>query len=306
MTTQITHYSIVPKNGKIVPGLFNSMQEAFREVKRVGFELKDVEYRSIIENVKIKKAKVKVDKINKFFNTNDNIDFSDIDLPIELLKNLNRVSVSHINTWRNKKLNENLLDGFDISDVTCDLEKKIQFGGAISRSLDSSLGHLYEKLIEQISIYYNELTIKKLKTINNTTKAKRKSGYKVDLLFHRNGNVFIIELKLHCELDNKKAKAEKKSLEIIKEVYKNEINIDENNIHTFLGVVGNKDGKSPNDFKMGLLREAFDRNEILVAKELFNFVSGSDKFYDEFIKFKTKHISPILNESIATIEKQYI
>ena len=57
---------------------------------------------------------------------------------------------------------------------------------------------------------------------------------------------------------------------------------------------------------MGLLREAFDRNEILVAKELFNFVSGSDKFYDEFIKFKTKHISPILNESIATIEKQYI
>jgi hypothetical protein len=63
MTTQITHYSIVPKNGKIIPGLFNSMQEAFREVKRLGFELKDVEYKSIIENVKIKKEKVKVKKI---------------------------------------------------------------------------------------------------------------------------------------------------------------------------------------------------------------------------------------------------
>lgn len=62
MTTQITHYSIVPKNGKIVPGLFNSMQEAFREVKRLGFELKDVEYKSIIENIKIKKEKVKVKK----------------------------------------------------------------------------------------------------------------------------------------------------------------------------------------------------------------------------------------------------
>ena len=59
MTTQITHYSIVPKNGKIVPGLFNSMQEAFREVKRLGFELKDVEYRSIIENVKIKNQEVR-------------------------------------------------------------------------------------------------------------------------------------------------------------------------------------------------------------------------------------------------------
>jgi hypothetical protein len=62
MTSQITHYSIVPKNGKIVPGLFNSMQEAFREVKRLGFELKDVEYRSVIENVKIKKQKMKLNK----------------------------------------------------------------------------------------------------------------------------------------------------------------------------------------------------------------------------------------------------
>jgi|LakMenEpi03Aug12_release.lakeMendotaPanAssembly.Ray.scaffolds.fasta_scaffold281105_2 hypothetical protein len=65
MTTQITHYSIHPKNGKIVPGLFNSMQEAFREVKRLGFGLKDVEYKPVIENIKIKKEKVKSTKINK-------------------------------------------------------------------------------------------------------------------------------------------------------------------------------------------------------------------------------------------------
>jgi hypothetical protein len=65
MTTQITHYSIHPKNGKIVPGLFNSMQEAFREVKRLGFGVQDVEYRSVIENIKIKKEKVKSTKINK-------------------------------------------------------------------------------------------------------------------------------------------------------------------------------------------------------------------------------------------------
>jgi hypothetical protein len=65
MTTQITHYSIHPKNGKIVPGLFNSMQEAFREVKRLGFGVQDVEYRSVIEHIKIKKEKVKKEKVKK-------------------------------------------------------------------------------------------------------------------------------------------------------------------------------------------------------------------------------------------------
>jgi hypothetical protein len=306
MTTQITQFSILPKNGKIVPGLFNSMQEAVREVKRLGFGISDVEYRSVVENVKIKKTKVKTDKMYKFFNINDNIDFGDINLPIELLKSLNRIADTHINNWRNKKIKENLLDGFDISDVTCDLEKESVVGGALMRSMDSSLGSLYEKLIEQISIYYNELTIRKLKTINNSTNAKKKSGYKVDLLFHRNGNVFIIELKLHCELDNKKAKAEKQSLQILKQVYTSEISISGDNVHTFLGVIGNKDGKNPSDFKMGRLHEAFDRSELLVAEELFNFVSGNDTFYNEWKKFKTNHISKKLNEAIATIKKQYI
>ena len=65
MTTQITHYSILPKNGKIVPGFFNSMQEVVREVKRLGFGTNEIEIRSIVENVKIKKEKVKSTKINK-------------------------------------------------------------------------------------------------------------------------------------------------------------------------------------------------------------------------------------------------
>lgn len=248
----------------------------------------------------------KMTKTEKFLNINDtDVDFGNINLPIELLKNLNKITNIHINNWCNRKLKQNLLDGFDVSDITRNIKKKTIIGSAIGRSLDSSLGFLYEKLIEEISIYYNELTIKKLKTINNTTKAKRKSGYKVDLLFHRNGNVFIIELKLHCELDNKKAKVERKSLEILKKVYKNEINISDSNIHILLGVVGNKDGKNPSDFKMGRVDEAFDRNELLVAEELFNFVSGSDTFYDEFKKFITNHISEKLNEAIETIENQY-
>ncbi len=223
----------------------------------------------------------------------------------ELYSKLETIVETHIRNWTKNKLKDDLLQGFDISFVTNGFPKESQFYGAINRSLDSSLGCLYEKLIEQISIYYNEFTTKKLKTINKSTKAKRKSGYKVDLLFHRNGNVFIFELKLHCKLDNKKAKAEKKSLKIIKEAYKNEINIDENNIHPFLGVIGNKDGEFPNDFKMGRLKEAFDRTEILVEKELFDFVSGVDGFFTEFKEFKSKFIDPKIYESIEVIKKHY-
>jgi hypothetical protein len=248
----------------------------------------------------------KMTKTEKFLDINDDIDFGDINLPIELLKNLNKITNNHINTWCNKKLKDNLLDGFDISDITSGIKKSTSVGSALGRSRDSSLGFLYEKLIQQISIYYNELTVTSLKTINNTTKAKKKSGYKVDLLFHRNGNVFIFELKLHCKLDNKKAKVERKSLEILKEVYKNETNISDNNIHILLGVIGNKDGKTPNDFKMDRVNEAFDRSEVLVAAELFNFVSGSDTFYNEFRKFILNYINPTLNRAIETIENQYL
>jgi hypothetical protein len=73
MTTQITHYSIHPKNGKIVPGLFNSMQEAFREVKRLGFDVTDVDYRSIVKNVKLPKSKVRMDVLKGMFNINEDI-----------------------------------------------------------------------------------------------------------------------------------------------------------------------------------------------------------------------------------------
>lgn len=223
----------------------------------------------------------------------------------ELYSDMKNIVNSHIEKWLKTKLKNNLLDGFDVSFVTNGYDRKFQVHSAIGRSLDSSLGSLYEKLLECISLHFNELTLKKLKTINYTTKAKKKTFYKTDLLFKRNGKVFIIEIKLHCELDNKKAGSEKKSLETLKKVYSEEAKLSPNDIKTFIGVIGNKDGNKPTDFKMGRLIEAFKRNEVLVEKELFDFVSGVDGFFKEFIKFNSDIIIPKINNSIKLIEKQY-
>jgi hypothetical protein len=107
MTTQITHYSIHPKNGKIVPGLFNSMQDAFREVKRLGFGINDVEYKPVIENVKIKKEKVKIDKVNKFFNLNIN---TQVIVENNTFKGYNGTTYNDFYEWyrKNKSMLENI------------------------------------------------------------------------------------------------------------------------------------------------------------------------------------------------------
>jgi hypothetical protein len=107
MTTQITHYSIHPKNGKIVPGLFNSMQEAVREVKRLGLGINEIEIRSVNETVKIKKEKVKIDKVNKFFNLNIN---TQVIVENNTFKGYNGTTYNDFYEWyrKNKSMLENI------------------------------------------------------------------------------------------------------------------------------------------------------------------------------------------------------
>jgi hypothetical protein len=213
---------------------------------------------------------------------------------------LETIVESHISRWLKIKLKNNLLEGFDVSFVTNGYDKKFQIHSAIGRSLDSSLGKLYEKLLEAISEHYNDITLTRLKT-------KKKNGkpYIIDLLFHRNGIANLIEIKLHCELDNKKSLSEKQALDERKEIYIKETKLSNKKVNIFMGVVGNKDGDKPTDFKMGRLSEHFDRSEVLVEKELFNFVSGRNGFFEEFSKFNSKFIIPKVNQSIELIEKNY-
>ena len=108
MTTQTTHYSIHPKNGKIVSGLFNSMQEAVREVKRLGFGINEVEYRSIIQNVKLPKSKVRMDVLKNVFDINEN---THIDGGHSLSSSLRRRIEQHsVKNNTSKKQEETMID----------------------------------------------------------------------------------------------------------------------------------------------------------------------------------------------------
>ena len=53
---KITTYSIKPNNGKIVGGIFNSMPEVFKELKRLSISTDDVRIESVTRNVKMKKT----------------------------------------------------------------------------------------------------------------------------------------------------------------------------------------------------------------------------------------------------------
>ena len=208
-------------------------------------------------------------------------------------------------TWSTKLINkktcktESLLNS---SFVTDGLDMPYRVHSAISRSIDSSLGSLHEKLLIAISERYNSETA----TVLQTKKATSGRKHRIDLKFHRTNHAYLFEIKLHCELDNKKAEAESKELLRHKTIYARESKISSKNIHAFLGVIGNKDGNKPSDFYMGRLTPSFSRAEVLVEQELYDMVSGRKGFFAEFKKFYAQVVIPVINNTIRTIEHKYI
>ena len=149
----------------------------------------------------------------------------------------------------------------------------------LSRSKDSSFGLLWEKILFEISKYYNDKTFKNVKDLKLKSNGKQ---WIVDLAFERNGKTYLIEIKLGGELDNKKAISEAAALRERKEVLvENKIS---SNVETYLGVITLSKGESsPINWVMGRVELGFDRSEVLVERELFDFVSNDIEIFD-FIK----------------------
>jgi hypothetical protein len=154
----------------------------------------------------------------------------------------------------------------------------------------------------EISKYYNDKTFKNIKDLKLKSNGKQ---WIVDLAFERNGKIYLIEIKLGGELDNKKAKSEADALKERKEVLvDNKISSD---VETYLGIITLSKGEpSPNDWVMGRVELGFTRNEVLVERELFDFVSNDTEIFD-FIKNEIQpyamHEWKLVKE---TIKKTYL
>lgn len=214
----------------------------------------------------------------------------------ELKRILVQAITDHWGKFLDKKLKQDLIGKKKNSwiDVGEDLEFILY--STLSRSKDSSMGNLYEKILFEISKFFNDKTYGKVKNLKI-----RKSGKKwiIDLAFERDGKTYLIEIKLGGELDNKKAKSEAEALKDRKEtLIENKL---ASNVETYLGVITLTKGEdSPENWVMGRVSEGFDRSEVLVERELFDFVSNDTDVFD-FIK---NEIQPFVMQEWKVVKEK--
>ena len=172
----------------------------------------------------------------------------------------------------------------------------------LGRSLDSSRGNLWEKILVTLSEFFNEKTYGKIVDLKLKTTGKK---WIIDLAFERDGVTYLIEIKLGGNLDNKKSKSEAVALKDRKEcLLENNL---ANEVKTYLGVVCLGNGESsPQDWVMGRVSEGFIRSEVLFERELFDFVTNDTDVFDFIVNIiqplAVKHELDV----IETIKNEYL
>jgi hypothetical protein len=215
---------------------------------------------------------------------------------IYLKKKISELVINHWGKYYTSKLKKDLIAGKKNSWVHNGASIETLLWSALSRSYDSSLGNLYEKILVILSEYYNDKTYGKLKNLKLHSNGK---VWIIDLGFKRNDVDYLIELKLGGELDNKKAKSEASALKERKDVLIESKLADK--VETYLGIITlSKGEETPKEWKMGRVKLGFDRNQVLVERELFDFVSNDTDVFD-FIKDKIQPF--IMNEWNIVLKK---
>jgi hypothetical protein len=219
------------------------------------------------------------------------------------------------------------------------IDDKIKYYSTILRSYDSSVGNLYEKIMNDLSVLGGYIPIPqitsyklssnekdKIKNFNTNSKIcdfdftsldctnLEEKVITFDLLLKKEveGKFIysIFEIKTGGDLDNKKAKSEKRALfEKSVYLYKHLIethDVDSFEIKAYFATIYNKnllDGINE-DWVQERVREHFENKELLIGKEFFYFVCGnnSDELW-ECIKLNIRNVNKTISCKIDKIIK---
>ncbi len=199
----------------------------------------------------------------------------------------------------------------------------IQYYSALARSLDSSLGNMLEKMAINIAKItfdvsqhvtgpiYKEQTDKIAEILENYKNTRGENHKRPEIADYKGisrlqssavhskrhesdyylvnpetDEHFLIELKIGGDLDNKKAHAEKEALLEQYCILSNRLGSEEK-IKIFFATAYNRYGEG-NDWNQGRVLQFFDRKELLISRDFWNFVcdvpTGYDIVIDEYRK----------------------
>lgn len=220
------------------------------------------------------------------------------------------------------------------------LGEDIQYYSALSRSLDSSLGNMLEKMAINIASLNYEVTqhvegpiyqeqtdyiAELLEAYKNTKGANHQKPKVEDYIgiSHRNatahhskrhesdyylkdtetGMHYLIELKIGGDLDNKKARSEKEALLEQYCILANTLGT-EDKIRICFATAYNRYGEG-NVWKQGRVRQFFADDELLISGKFWNLICKSERGY-EIVLDEYKKNAHFIIDALARIKKAYL
>ena len=153
---------------------------------------------------------------------------------------------------------------------------------ACCRSIDSRLGNFIEKLAKEIVQKRNFKTFSE----ERKKRLKQKTQAKPDLCFFKDNYWNIIELKAGGNIDSKKMKAERESLDKIK-VAVGKITKQRSRFFYATAYQNIEDYSRLN----------FSQEELLIGKKFWKFICDDSKSYDYILEMFAKNYKKILSQN---------
>ena len=221
------------------------------------------------------------------------------------------------------------------------LGKDIQYYSALVRSLDSSLGNMLEgmainiaklfyevnksvegnlypeqtsKIAELLEAYKNTQNPLKpllshydeIRKIIPNPKSKIQTKVHVSdyyLIDKETNTHHLIELKIGGDLDNKKARSEKEAIFEQYAILSN--SLDKNaEIKAHFATAYNRFGEN-SEWKQGRVLQFFSKDELLIGKDFWNFVSKFDDGYD-LVLSEYRENAHLITEALESIKQTYL
>lgn len=216
------------------------------------------------------------------------------------------------------------------------LGKEIQYYTALSRSLDSSLGNMLEKMAIALAEQnydvkrsvegplYKEQTqliadiLEKYKRhnkrpeisdysnmldISQCTESHVRHDSDYYLYDESTDQHYLIELKIGGDLDNKKSRAEKEAILEQYAILANKIGKTDN-IKIYFATAYNRYGEDK-PWKQERVKQFFGEDELLIGKEFWNFVCKSENGYKYVIESYREH-AHFIKEALDRIKDTYL
>jgi len=215
------------------------------------------------------------------------------------------------------------------------LGDEVKFYAALSRSLDSSLGYLIEKIARKIAtisydverIIEGPISSKQISTISeiltnyrsnwipsvchydqlkdneleNSSTSKHTTDF---LLKDRDSGIYhIIELKMGGDIDTKKARSEKESIMEQFSVLSNVLGNDKD-IRCYFATAYNMFGHGK-PWKQHQVLQYFSEDELLIEDKFWNFICDDENGYD-IVMSEYYNNSHIIKKAIDDIKENYL